>query len=345
MFLCPHEDLQYIEDGLESGLHSIKGNIFFISGSTGFIGKCLVETLVWINRSKKLNIKIYSISRDPEAFFIKFPHFRGYDEFILLKGDIRDKTIPFNEVSVDSIIHAATDVMSDSSPKEIFESCVYGTQNILKFAKTHSCKRILLLSSGAIYGKLPDGSNAFIETYKGGIDLSSPKSAYALGKQASEWILQQHVNEMTITIARCFAFVGPYLPLSSHFAIGNFIRDVIVGKDIEINGDGTPLRSYLYTADLCLWLLKILCEGQSGEVFNVGGDEVISIANLASVIKELEPTETAIHIHQKSKSSPRDKYLPNLDKIYTRFGLRQSFNLRQAIQKTIKWNKAHGNIH
>jgi dTDP-glucose 4,6-dehydratase len=345
MFLSPNEDLKFIEDGLESTLHRIKGNIFFISGSTGFIGKCLVETLVWINRSKKLNIKIYSISRNPEAFFIKYPHFRGYDEFILLKGNIRDKTIPFDEVSVDSIIHAATDVVSESSPEEIFESCIYGTQNILKFAKVHSCKRILLLSSGAVYGILPDELNAFMETYKGGIDLSSPKSAYALGKKSSEWMLQQYVSEATITIARCFAFVGPYLPLDSHFAIGNFIRDVMMKKDIEIKGDGTPLRSYLYTADLCLWLLKILFEGESGEVFNVGGNEAISIENLASVIKEIELSDVEIQIHQISTSSSQDKYLPNIDKIFKRFNLRQSVNLRQAIQKTILWNRAHGNVH
>ena len=95
MFLCPPEDLQYSEDQLGSLVDNLRDATVFLAGSTGFIGKCLVETLVWLSRSKDLNLKIHSVSRDPEKFFSVYPHFRNYFEFHLLKGDIRDQKMSF----------------------------------------------------------------------------------------------------------------------------------------------------------------------------------------------------------------------------------------------------------
>jgi len=341
MFLCSVDDLEYIEGELGTLVEKLQNKAIFLTGATGFIGKCLVEALVWLNRSKKLHLSIHSISRSPENFYKQYPHFESYSEFHLLAGDIRNIDIPFSGKHVDFVIHAATDVVGKIDATELFSACIDGTANVLRFAKIFQCKNFLLLSSGAVYGSQPQNIIGFPESYVGGINLSSPTSAYALGKQGAEWLVQQAKSGFNVKIARCFAFVGPYLPLDQHFAIGNFLRDSLLGENIEIQGDGSALRTYLYTSDLSIWLLKILLVGQTGGVWNVGGSEVVSIGDLAKRVTQQINSDLQINIHQLPSGHPH-RYVPDIEKAANELALAPKIQLEQAINKTAQWNRQNG---
>jgi nucleoside-diphosphate-sugar epimerase len=152
------------------------------------------------------------------------------------------------------------------------------------------------------------------------------------------------VGPMGVTIARCFAFVGPYLPLDAHFAIGNFIGDAIGGGPIAVRGDGTAVRSYLYAADLVEWLVTILLRGRSGQAYNVGSEEGVSIIELARRVAAVAgesssngPLAVEVAGAPTAGAAP-DHYLPDCGRAREELGLRETTPLEEAIRRTIRFH-------
>ncbi len=245
----------------------------------------------------------------------------------------------------DYIIHGAAPVSKTSAsgtPRQIFESIVYGTQNVLDFASRSDARKLLFISSGAIYGPQPPNMDAIPEHFLGGPDPLDSRSAYGEGKRAAEHLCNLHSDAtgLDVTIARCFAFVGPHLPLDGQFAIGNFIRDAINGETLRIKGDGLPLRSYLYAADLAIWLWHLLFLGLPKTAYNVGSDFAISILDLAKTVLSEARSKTPLEILVEQPPlegtiSPR--YIPNIDLARTSLKLDVYVSLEQAISKTIRY--------
>ena len=176
----------------------------------------------------------------------------------------------------DYVIHAATAVRADlisQNPLDMLDTITLGTRHVLDMAVQCNVKRVLLTSSGAVYGRQPCDISAMGEDYLGALDVADPLSVYGHGKRIAELLCRIYKQQygIEIVIARCFAFVGPYLDLGIHFAIGNFIRDGLRGDPIKVSGDGTAVRSYLYAADLAIWLWTLLLKATSGQVYNVSG--------------------------------------------------------------------------
>ena len=205
----------------------------------------------------------------------------------------------------------------------------------MKYAKRASVKKILYISSGAVYGKQSSESCCISES-----STPRPDSIYGIGKFEAERLL---INSTVDTsIARCFSFVGPYLPLDKHYAIGNFINDVINNRSLTINGDGTPQRSYMYTADLMIWLWTILLNGKVNEIYNVGSEEVISILDLAKTVIEESGSALKYETHKLSPNNASPiNYVPSTQKSQEELGLKQNYSLPESIKRTITWAKQY----
>jgi len=198
-------------------------------------------------------------------------------------------------------------------------------------------KRFLFVSSGAGYGKQPAEIARIPETYLGAPDPMDPNSAYGEGKRIGELLcsITNKEHGLETTIARCFAFVGPHLPLDAHFAIGNFIRDAMSGESIQVK-DGTPYRSYLYAADLAIWLWTILFKGEACQPYNVGSDREITIADLARTVASIVAGSIAPLISHPINASAfaPSRYVPDTNRIMSELALAEIIGLKDAISRT-----------
>lgn len=327
------EDAKFIFTQLKNitDLAKLNNSNILITGGTGLFGKSILNALIFIRQY--FNFEITILSRNKNNFLLDYPEYNL--EFInFISGDIRN--FDCNGKHFDYIIHAAALVsakLEKENPKEMYSIILGGTKNIINIAKNMNIKKLLFISSGAVYGEQYQSIESFKEDYEG-----CPITYYGKAKKISEDIfLNSNIN---VSIARCFAFVGPYLNLNIHFAIGNFIRDVIENRDIIIKGDGRPLRSYLYTADLVLWLLTILLKSKNNSIYNVGGGDGISIYDLAKkVSKQVNNYTGKIKVLSEANYNyPAPKYLPNNEKIIKELGVKENYTLDEAIKRTIEWN-------
>jgi nucleoside-diphosphate-sugar epimerase len=340
----PIGDIDQILEQTEPLWEELRGNRIFISGGTGFFGCWLVESFLAANRAFDLKAELIVLTRSAAAFRAKCPHLVEATGLKLVTGDVRDFAFPEGEFGF--VIHAATDTVA-GDPLNTFSTIVDGTRHCLDFAERSGAVKFLLTSSGAVYGKQPSELGHIPEEYIGGPDSLSPAAAYGEGKRAAETLCAIYGERTPIQckIARCFAFVGPHLPLDAHFAIGNFIRDAMAGGPIVIHGDGTPVRSYLYAADLAVWLWTILFEAPALRAFNVGSDYPLSIRELASeVVRVIDPSAEVRVARAPSSEIPPLQYVPCVRRARTELGLDVTVGLGQAIRRTALWHGSQTSV-
>lgn len=337
------DDLNLVLENTKDLWLEIENKTIFLTGGTGFFGIWLLMSFVFINRKLKLNSNIIVLTRDKEKFLNKYNWISLYDEISYIEGDILN--FKFVENDIDYIIHAATEAsvkLNDEEPLIMFETVVNGTKRVLEFAKLKNVKSFLLTSSGAVYGKQPVGIDNLSEDYIGGPIITDATSMYGEAKRMAELLCAVHYKlfNLPVKTARCYAFIGPFLELNSHFAVGNFIKDFLNNQDIVIEGDGTPYRSYMYSADLVIWLWTILFRGEVNTPYNVGSNIPISIAKLADLISKEDPSGNVKTIIKTPKSNkPNLRYIPNVDKALHNLNLKIYTSVENSIAKTIFFNK------
>ncbi|HEY8025383.1 MAG TPA: NAD(P)-dependent oxidoreductase [Burkholderiaceae bacterium] len=317
-----------------SALAVLAGTNIFITGGTGFFGLWLLSALDHLNR-QGARIRATVLSRDPARFLQSQPYWATRDWLAFHRGNVRDFAFP--QERYDLLIHAATDtsVAAQANPMEIFADIVDGTRHVLDFAVQSGIKRTLLTSSGAVYGPQPADISHITEDARFACAPESAASAYGEAKRAMELLgtLYHAKYGLESVIARCFAFAGPGLPLDGHFAIGNFINDALYADAIMVKGDGTPLRSYLYGADLSVWLLTLLAIGKPAYPYNVGSDQAVSIAGLADTVRDVVAPEKTCNISARPvQGAARQQYLPAIERCRNELGLDVWTPLKRAIE-------------
>ncbi len=329
------EDCEYILKECREEFESLVGKTIMITGSTGFVGRSLLESALWFNEMT-----------DGEGCHLLLPVRNRSKLSAILAGRTRgvevislDRNGAFDQdPGFDLLIHAASP--SDprsylSDPFQMTADTVNLTESVVRLAKRSKADRILYISSGAVYGPQPDDMACISEDYLGGPDVASPLSCYGEAKRFSE-VLCLHSGIPSVS-ARLFSFIGPHQDLKSSFAVPNFINSGLHGKGIVIKGDGSPVRGYCYASDLCCALWKLLLGNTRYTIYNVGSDRFqIDIMHLARMVADsFEGIDVSIlgRKDPQQVGSQAKRYVPDITRLKSVY--EPKINIKEGLRRTI----------
>lgn len=307
-----------------------------ITGGSGFVGTSVIKLLATTGSCDVSVTTRKQIDPSVNGHLIPITNH--------LNWDVRHATDA--EPNFDVIIHAATPAsaaLNNSDPREMFKIIVQGMENVIEFAsRHHNPPTVLFTSSGAVYGDIPESIENVPEDWNGAVVSHQPSSAYAEGKRAAEFLLSVATSKGICKglLARMFAFSGVDLPMDRHFAIGNFVRDAVSARTIQVRSDGSSIRSYMDQQDMANWLMRILEVGQTKAIYHVGSERSISIRDLAHLIAMRTETilQTKVTIEVQGLKSPLDgvsRYVPSTLATRLALGVNETISLEESIDDMI----------
>lgn len=328
----PAFDLRAATDMVGSGWDSLRRTRVLITGGTGFVGRWLVETLACARQSRALDCQALILTRDAHRAIARWPWIASQPWVQLIESDVRSLRDIGGPIGV--VLHGAVDTGASENPETTRDVCEQGVRRVLALAQACGTERLHLISSGAVYAARSVGQADPKEDEPIDEAAPGPYGAYSDGKRAAERIARSTpISGCSLTVSRVFGLAGPGLPLDGRYAIGNFIRDGLVGGPIHVHGDGKAVRSYLHAADMAAWIWRIALGAPSGAVLNVGSPDAITTLELARQVRDLLSPRAEILV-QSSGAVASTRYVPDVSAIRATLGLSPSRSLEACIRGT-----------
>jgi dTDP-glucose 4,6-dehydratase len=311
-----------------------------ITGGAGFIGSNFVRMVLAEHGDYtvvNLDKLTYAGNLENLAEYIDHPNHK-FVRGDICDGELLEKLI--DEYKIEAIINFAAESHVDRSidePKVFIETNVTGTLTLLEVARDKGVKRFVQVSTDEVYGALSlESDEKFTEQTP-----VSPNSPYSASKAAADHLAKafSHTWGLDCIISRCSNNYGEYqfpekmIPLM----INNALND----KELPIYGDGLYVRDWLYVYDHCKAVWKILIEGKSGEVYNIGGcNEKSNMEVVRIILERLDKSESLIK-HVKDRPGHDRRYAIDASKIINQLGWEPSVTFEEGIVKTIDWYISH----
>ena len=322
-----------------------------VTGGAGFIGSNFVHYMLKHHDYTIVNIdaltyagnldNLTDIENDPRYSFIK--------------ADIRDRaalTQIFEQYDIDTVVNFAAESHVDRSitePEIFLTTNVIGTQTLLDVAKRfwktapddkysreyRDGVKYLQVSTDEVYGALGK-TGMFQETTP-----LSPNSPYSASKASADMVVRAYHETfgLPVNITRCSNNYGPYqfpeklIPL--------MINNCRANKKLPVYGDGMQIRDWLHVSDHCAAIDTVLHKGNTGEVYNIGGNnEKANIEIVRLILKTLGKSEDLIE-YVKDRPGHDRRYAIDNTKITTQLGWAPAYTFEQGIAETIEWYLCH----
>ncbi len=312
-----------------------------ISGSTGLIGRYLIDLIMYKNINDNLNCHLIALGRNKTKAQELFADYVDKDTFEFITYDVKE-SLKYDG-SVDYIIHAASNtypIQYATDPIGTITTNVLGTYNLLEFGLTKNIKKFIFVSSFEVYGKV-DNKEKITEEDFGSVNCTILRSCYPESKRTSESLCvayseQKQVNTSIVRLSRVF---GPTMNLESSLATAQFIKKGLTGENIVLKSNGEQLYSYNYVGDAVTAILTVLLKGYKGEAYNVSNDKYdAKLKEFAKMVADISNQEVIFDLPdeiEKKGFSNSEMSVLDSTKI-TSLGWYTTKDLKTRIEETIK---------
>ncbi len=318
-----------------------------ITGANGMLPSYIVFSLVHYGElHPDFQIKVFALVRDIEKAKQKFKKYETSSCFQLIQGDVCDSSIK-DLGSFDYIIHGASPAdprRFGENPLATFLPNVQGTYYLLEMARKSNAKGFIFLSSGEVYGQLPEHVETITEETFGSLNPLELRSCYGEGKRAGETLcaLYAHQYNIPATIVRIGHTFGPTMDVENDSRVfAEFVRCVLHGENLVMKSDGSTVRPFCYVRDAVDGILRVLLCGIPGQAYLMVGDEYFSILELAELLCSLYP-ERNLQVVRQTRSK-EDRYLESAyqqkklvsAKKLKALGWRVNVGIKEGFERTI----------
>lgn len=313
-----------------------------VTGATGRLGMYIVEAINKADIDWNLNVTILALARNEnklqEVFgeSLKLPNIHPL---------VQDITEPIHwDGNVHYIFHtagAASPQDFTNWPVDTLWGHVQGTRNVLELAREKKTEKVFYVSTVETYGEWKS-EQGIREDDMGPMHCDNARACYPEAKRLCETMLASYEAQYGIPyvgVRLCHTF-GPGISLDDGRAFSEFIRDVIDGKDIVLQSDGSAERTYTYVADAVGGMLLAFTKG-TDHYYNIANlNNLISIRDLAELIASLDPKQK-VKVQYANEQEQKLKYLPfklgimNVDRIME-LGWRPQVGIRDAFRYTLE---------
>lgn len=338
------EDLERSLGNMVPQLAPLRGETLVVTGGTGFMGTWIAELVSHLNDRHAFETQLVLIARSTDRFKADRPHLANRQDIRLVKGDVRHTIEVPKETGW--LLHAAANPdnrFHSTNPVETMSVIADGTSAVLRAVdRCGHFKMFLNVSSGLVYGAQPEHLERIPEDHAGAPPCGAASSAYAEAKRYGETLCGSARSQARIPVVtvRPFAFLGPYQSLETPWALNNFLRDALGGNAIRVLGDGQTVRSYMYGSDMAVWLLRILTGATSGQVYNLGSPEGVTLEKLAEAVSCQCTSRVDVRLGTGMGEAyrTRSRFVPEVSQA-RKLGLSLTTDLTQAVERTIRWNR------
>ncbi|MCA9949379.1 MAG: SDR family NAD(P)-dependent oxidoreductase [Anaerolineales bacterium] len=316
-------------------MFDLSPSTILITGGAGFIGSHLCDTLL------EQGHYVLVIDNLSTGRIENIQHLKNNPRFHFAQADVTNEIVLDRLASKsDIIIHLAAAVgvkLIVKQPVRTIETNVMGTEAVLKVGRRYGC-RTLIASTSEVYGK----GNGIPFSEDDDILLgatSKSRWAYAASKMVDEFLGLAYMQEYSLPVVlfRLFNTVGPRQTGHYGMVIPRFINQALSGEPITVYGDGKQSRCFSDVSDVIRAIVGLAQHPEApGHVYNIGGNEEISMRDLAEKVKRVTDSNSEIRYipYSEAYSSGFEdmrRRVPDTSRIHALLGWRPQLSLEQIL--------------